>query len=87
MLTQDAIRLGIHPNCKKKKELELPMDGLSISKGQIIDTADGGNGIIAKIDFEDLKYQELKKLAKKRRLKFDRFIKKIDLIELLKSND
>lgn len=68
MLTGDAIRLGIHPSQVKKK----------------IDTADDSEGVEAVIDLDDLKFNELRKLAKQRGLKVPIGTRKTELVKLLK---
>jgi len=70
MLTQDAIRLGIHPSCKKEKPFG-PIVEYDVSVTELG-------------DLEDLKMQDLRALAKERDVKAPFGITKEVLINRLK---
>jgi hypothetical protein len=105
MLTQDALKYGIHksqqkPGDKKivrveqghtvvyedgsKRELNANEGMIDKPAKPIIDTADTEDAVIAKIDLEDMNFNELKKFAKSKGIEFSRKYKKHDLIKLIK---
>ena len=83
MLTQDAIRLGIHPSCKKEEVLEKSESSHAERMQDLIDKQVQDKQEESK-DLSDLKMNELRKLAKGRGIKTPFGMKKEVLINLLK---
>lgn len=93
MLTQDAIRLGIHKSCKQSIEVQsdpvYENDGKDIVEqledDDPIDIVDNEDDVTVKADLEDLTMKELKSIADEKDIKVKFGTKKADLIELIKN--
>jgi len=83
MLRDDAIRKGLIKPTKADKERMGLLNDIP-RPDEIFDTADEGEGIEATIDIGDLTRNELFKKAKEMGIDLPRYIKKKDLIELIK---
>lgn len=85
MLRDDAIRKGFIKPTKADKE-RMDLDNGNYRTSEVFDKADEGEGIEAMIDIGDLTRNELFKKAQEMGIDLPRYVKKEDLIELIKQN-
>lgn len=85
MLRDDAIRAGLIKPTKADFDRGFTEDDFP-RPDQIFDTADEGEGMLAKIDLEDLTYKELVKKAEAMEIELPgEYIKKEALVELIRA--
>lgn len=80
MLSEDAKKLGIHNSQKGTDEWN---EG---NAKEVLSTADGLKPVLVEVDLKDLKFPELKKLAKDEGLEVPRSTSKEALVEILQNH-
>lgn len=94
MLVEDAKRLGLWDDPKKpvkgKEHARIEGGKLVVHDDSVvepvIDTSDSDDAVIAKVDLDDIKMDELKKMAVNMGIEIPRWCKKAKLIKLIKKS-